>query len=184
MSVYVVAGRLQLGVVGSGFGRAGPVDAQAVQQPGAGLPVQPLQSPFRYGGGVPGRQVRDALTRGDHAQTGILLGEPLEQGLEGRVLDLPGQGPRRVLKRLEPVEDQQAARPRHQFRQPASLVPSGRIALSQVRVTKESERLGQKGFGRSAAGLAGPLAVEAPVEDSFRAAPFLLGHPRHPGHHQ
>lgn len=78
----------------------GATDAEALEQSHPGGNRQVRQRLLGGRGLAVRGEVFDPLAGGHHAEAGVPRRQPLEQGADRRVLELPGQRPRRMLQRL------------------------------------------------------------------------------------
>jgi hypothetical protein len=116
-------------------------------------------------------KLRHFLPRGQHHKARIMTRKQLHQLREALVLELAPIDVRRVLQRLQPVEEKQHALLLDELRQRA---PALDRVLRQIALPAEiAERLGDEAVGVGALLLARALAVGRPTIDAARPAAAL-----------
>src|SRR5271165_6022118 len=125
-------------------------------------------------------EVLDRIARGDEAEAPVVLGEPLEQRAQAFVLQLAcKRRTRRVLQRLQPIQDERRALVADPFGQAPALVMATLDALDR-RGVEELQSLGKEQVGRRGELLARALAVERPGESRIAIRPAFLRHTDRP----
>src|SRR6185295_1597738 len=102
------------------------------------------------------------------AQPAVPLREALQERPDAQVLDLAGrQTRRRVLERLQSVQDQERPPLRQELRESCALLLSGLRSGRKVLAflaTEKAQRRREERLARGRTGLLGSLAVEGPIE--------------------
>ncbi len=146
-----------------------PLDAERREQFRAGLRAQRREVALRRGCGV-ALQIVDREARRHQTEAGVALREALQQREHALILQLAGERrSRRILQRLQPIEDQQRALGPDDLREPLALLVAA-LAFDRLGA-EEFDRLGEKQVRRGAGLLARALVVERPGERGLAPGP-------------